>query len=145
MVDDENADAGDCPLPVEIVVAAAAGVSSWFATPPAGVVMHWGPDNAPGWALGAVAYGGVAAVLTFLIGHFLSRWVSGRFGVDYIWPAPLSAGALWISLAGFQHIWPTFLAFVAAAVVAIVVYFVSIQMAIHKPVPHNGSKSSEVE
>ncbi|GAA1566470.1 hypothetical protein [Leucobacter aridicollis] len=92
------------PVVVEAVIALVAAWGSWLVIPAEGIVMHWDIDGTPGWSLGPFGFALVAAVVTFVMGHFITVFVASRTGFSWTWPAPVALGVFWVAQAGFQLI-----------------------------------------
>lgn len=123
MNDGKDAQPLGSPIPLEIGIAVLAAGLSWIAVPAAGVIMHWDADGVAGWSMGPVAYAVVAAIVTFVLGHVITRLVAEKTGLAVTWAAPAAVAVMCAGYPALERVWPGFGAFASAAVVAVAVYF----------------------
>ena len=53
----------------EAAIAVAAGVLSWVAAPPQGVLLHWSPEDTEPWRAPALGYAVVVPLIVFALGR----------------------------------------------------------------------------
>ncbi|GAA1318905.1 hypothetical protein ACFSWE_06785 [Leucobacter albus] len=114
------------PIPLEVGIALLAAGLSWVAVPASGVVMHWDADGVAGWSMGAVGYAAVTAIVTFVLGHFVTQLVAAKTGLAVTWAAPAAVGVLLVGYPAFERLWPGVGSFVSAGVLAVAVYFLGV-------------------
>ncbi|MHA3724650.1 hypothetical protein ACXR2T_12310 [Leucobacter sp. HY1910] len=110
-------------IAVELVMACVVAGLSAVAAPPSGVVMHWGADGVAGWSMSPAGYAVVAGVATLLLGHFITLLVAHKWGLAFTWLAPLATGVFWVAYGALQRVWLGIESFGAAAVFAVLCYF----------------------
>ncbi|KAM9862245.1 hypothetical protein ACI1US_01854 [Leucobacter sp. BZR 635] len=120
------------PIPLEIGIALLAAGLSWVAVPSSGVIMHWDGGGVAGWSMNAAGYASVAAVATFVIGHFITRFAARKTGFAYTWLAPTAVGVYWVAFAAFQRLWLGAGEFVFALGLAAIVYFVLLWLTLRR-------------
>lgn len=132
MSEDTHPQEASSTFPLEIAIALVAAGLSWLAVPASGIVMHWDADDVAGWSMSADIYAAVAAVATFLLGRFVTQLVTAKSGFSYWWIAPVAAGVLMSGYPAAVRVAPGVTSVVAAAALAIAVYFTLLWIALRR-------------